>query len=179
MTNKNMPAKETSDILDDTALSILEGLTGIAASKKEALILSAGYIFQGLRKGQFLNILLKEWKNYKEKGRIKDDYQYTEQHKTCLQELLDFLDKNLPDEIAFSFLKKIFLVAATESISDRESILPQQYLRICRNLSSGAILVLIRTYKIAKEQKSGLHQLGSARIWLKELAHETALNYPN
>jgi hypothetical protein len=42
-----------ADILRDTAISLLEGLTGIAASKGEGRALSVGHIFQGLVKGKF------------------------------------------------------------------------------------------------------------------------------
>jgi len=172
--------KETSDILDDTLTALIEGLTGIAASRREELALSVGHIFQGLRKGQFLTILSREWNQYKEKGKIRDDYQFSEQHKACLQELLDFLDKDLPDEITFSLLKKIFLVAATEKVSDRESLLPQQYLKICRKLSSAAILILIATYNIAnnKEMTAKYRELTSAREWLSIIANESGLVYP-
>ena len=176
--------RETSDILADTATSLLEGLTGIAASKREELALSVGHIFQGLRKGKFLTILSREWKAYKEKGEIKEDYQYTEQHQSCLQELLDFLDKDLPDEITFSFLKKIFLVTASEKASDRESILPQQYMKICRKLSSGEIILLLATYNIAKmghdyfKQIIDYQQSPSAHDWLNLMAKESSLQYP-
>ena len=69
--------KETSDVLARTITGIAEGLTGIAASKREGLILSVGYILQSIRSGQFLNTLLKEWNKYREKGRIKEDYEFT------------------------------------------------------------------------------------------------------
>ncbi len=174
--------RKTSDILEDTAISLLEGLTGIAASKREELALSVGHIFQGLRKGKFLTLLNKEWKFYKEKGEIKDDYQYTEQHQECLQELLDFLDKDLPDEITFSFLKKLFLVAASEKFSDRESILPQQYMKICRKLSSGEVILLTTIFSIAKMGEEHFrHIMGdrntSAHQWIGIMVEKSGLAY--
>ena len=174
--------KPTDNILKDTAVALLEGLTGIAASKGQECILSVGHIFQGLIKGKFLTILCNEWKRYKEKGKIKEDYQYTEQHQSCLQELLDFLDNDLPNEITFSFLKKLFLVAATEKASDRESILPHQFIRISRKLSSGEILLLSATYSIAKQGYDNFNKLmesslSSAHIWLNIMANKSSLKY--
>lgn len=120
----------------------------------------------------------KEWQSYREKGRVKEDYQYTEQHQECLQELLDYLDKALPDEITFNLLKNIFLVAATEEVSTRDSLLPQQYIRLCRILSPGAILVLNAAYQIVKE---GQIKLGvdshSARDWCQEIARKSGLDF--
>jgi len=170
--------------LADTAISLLEGLIGIAASKGEERALSVGHIFQGLIKGKFLTILNNEWKRYKEKGKIKEDYQYTEQHQSCLQELLDFLDNDLPNEITFSFLKNLFLVAASEKASDRDSILPHQFIRICRKLSSGEILLLSAIYNIAKKGYDHFKQLiefpqsPSAHNWLILMAKESSLKYP-
>jgi len=142
--------KNTGDIIKDTLLCLAEGITGIAASDRKELAFSVGHIFQSLRKGQFLSKFLSEWNAYCEKSRIPKDYQETEQHHTCLQELLEFLDHDSPDEIRFETLKRVFLVAATETASDRNSLLPYQFLRLCRGMSSGEIIVLNTTYQIAK-----------------------------
>ena len=106
-------------------MALAEGITGIAASKREDLALSIGHIFQTLRARQFLNTLFNEENSYKEKGRINDDYQYTEQHKACLPELLDSLDKDMPDEITLYFLNNVFLVAGTKTVKSRKSFFPQ------------------------------------------------------
>jgi len=95
------PAKfemQTSDVLRQTLTNLAEGITGVLSSPKQDLALSIGHIFQRLRGGQFLSTFLKEWNEYRAKGRIKEDYQFSEQHKACLQEMLDFLDKDIPDE---------------------------------------------------------------------------------
>ena len=85
-----------------------------------------------------------------EEGSIKDDYQATEQHAECLQELLDFLDQESPDQFRFDALKKILLISATEEHSSRDSVLPQQYMKIVRELGSLELLVIITTYALAK-----------------------------
>jgi hypothetical protein len=169
--------KDTSNVLADALTNLAEGLTGIAASTKQELLLSIGYIFQKIRGGQFLDILLKEWGRFREKGRINDNYQYTEQHKVCLQELLDFLDKDSPDEIRFSVLKKIFLVAAMEELTNRESLLPQQYMKICRTLSSGEILVLNACYRLVKEEVSweDTSEISHPGPWVTKIAELSGL----
>ena len=110
-------SRDTSDVIKDTLTQLAEGLTAIAASDRKELVFSVGHIAQCLRKGQFLSRFLQEWNAYRDKGRIKDDYVGTEQHQAWLQELLEFLDNDSPDEIRFETLKKIFLVAATETAS--------------------------------------------------------------
>ena len=169
--------EETSNIIANTLTKLAEGVTGIASAKREDLVLSIGHIFQGIRGGQFLSLFLKEWKSYRDKWRIKDDYQFTEQNYSCLHEILDFLEKDIPDEIRFNLLKQIFLVAATESVSDRDSILPQQYMKISRKLSTGEILILNATYSIAKETWWREEQHFGAQQWLEVLKEKSGLAY--
>lgn len=109
-------------------------------------------------------------------GRIKDDYQATEQHAECLQELLDFLDQESPDQFRSDALKKILLISATEEHSSRDSVLPQQYMRIVRKLGSGELLVLLTTYtSIARggwqQEDRGAHH------WLREIADASGLRF--
>jgi hypothetical protein len=150
-------------------------MTGIAASERRELALSVGHIFQSLIKGQFLSRLGIEWDSYREKGRIKDDYIDTEQHRSCLQEVLAFLDNDCPDEIRFEVMKKVFLVAATETVSDRNSLLPYQFLRLCRGMSSGEVIVLNATYRIAKSGQ--VPDLAGATQWLDAIAKESGLGH--
>ncbi len=166
---------DTPDILKISFSGLLEALTGIAASEKKDLILSVGHIFQGCRKGQFLNQLINELNRYRDKGRIKDDYLNTEQHYTCLQEMYDFLDNDSPDKIRFDAMKKVFLVAASEKISDRESLLPHQYMKICRTLSSGEVIVLSTSYELLKIKQ---RQHIEASVWLQDIADESGLIHP-
>ena len=164
---------KTSLMLRETAKGLIQGLFGVAASDRKDLILSIGYIFQRARSGTFLNALLKEWERYREKERIKDDYVNTDQHQECLQEMLDFLDRDSPDSLRFRMLKAIFLGAATEIQSTRDSVLPQQYMSICRNLSSGEALVLQATYAIVERgvNSSSIH----ATDWLRDISKESGL----
>lgn len=152
--NKNVPEvkgkDKTSLLLHETAKGLVAGIFGLAASDRKDLILSLGYIFQRTRSGTFLNALLKEWDRYREKGRIKDDYVNTDQHQECLQEMLDFLDRDSLHSLRFRMLKAIFLGAATETQSTRDSVLPQQYMSLCRSFTSGEALVLQATYSIVE-----------------------------
>jgi hypothetical protein len=124
-----------------------------------------------------LTLNLDEWNEYRQKGRIKDGYEKTEQHKVCLQEMLDFLDKDTPDETRFSFLKKILLTAATETVSDRHTVLPQQYMRLSRLLTSGEILILAAGHHIMKE--IGVDKEDSQAVkWLIKVAKHSGLKHP-
>ena len=170
---KDEPRDKTSNLLIETAKHLAEGLFGIAASDRKDLILSLGYIFQRTRSSGFLKALIKEWNSYREKGRIKDDYIKSEQHQECLQEMLEFLDRDSPDSLRFKMLKAIFLGAATETASSRESVLPQQYMSLCRTLTAGEALVLQATFSIV--ESSAWSSTSSATDWLGTIAKESGL----
>jgi hypothetical protein len=110
----------------------------------------------------------------REKGRIRDDYSQTEQCQACLQELLDCLDRDSPDKIRFDFIKRVFLAAAQEKRSDRDSVLPQQYMRLARQLSSGDILVFSAVYTLSN---SPVKPTGDAREWLNRVAKQSGLEH--
>ncbi len=180
MDQEKAPAKwsrDTSDLIKDSLLYLAEGLTGIAASDRKELVFSVGHIFQSLRKGRFLSQFLNEWNDYRDKGRIKDAYMGTEQHFECLTELFEFLDKDIPDQNRFSILKKIFLTAATEQITNRDSILPQQFMKICRNLSSGETIVMNAAYRRWKKISPDDNTSKSAQDWLNTIASESNLKH--
>jgi len=167
---------DTESIIKRTLTNLGTGLSGLATSDKKDIILSVGYIFQRMMAGQFLSSFSEEWRHYCEKGRIKDDYHTTAQHNTCLQELLDCLDKDSPDEIRFSVLKQIFLNAATETKSDRNSVLPQQYMCLARSLTSGEILVLRAAYQIVKKKEVNLTKAKHNIVFSQDLiANESGL----
>jgi hypothetical protein len=169
--------KSTENIIATTLTGLVEGLTGIAASSKKEWILSISHMFQKMRGGQFLSQFLKEWKKYKQKGKVKDDYQFSEQHKACLQELLDFLDKDSPDEVRFKILKQIFLVAASEEVSDRDSFLPLQFMKIARSLTDGEIILLTAIWQIAKERNGDYEQHYGAQRWLQEVTDASGMKH--
>ena len=106
--NKNITPFEqnTEDVISKTLTALAEGITGIGASDKNQIILSIGHIFQKMRGGQFLSKFMEEWNKYRAKGKVKDDYPSTEQHRVCLQELLEFLDKDSPSEVRFKIINR-------------------------------------------------------------------------
>jgi hypothetical protein len=70
-------------------------------------------------------------------------------------------------------LKAVFLGTATESISSRDSVLPQQYMGLCRTLSSGEALVLRATFALA--ERANIKPPTVASEWLEMIAKESGL----
>ena len=65
---------ETADVLATTLESIAAGLAGVASSDRKGLVLAVSHIFQRTRAHGFIEALIREWKEFQERGQIKPDY---------------------------------------------------------------------------------------------------------
>lgn len=166
------------EVVKRTRDGLIEVLTGIAASEspRKEVALSVGYLFQRFRAVGFVKAFCDEWDRLREKGQIKGDYVETEQSKACLSELLEFFDKDAPDERRFEAMKALYFAISTERLSDRSSPLPLQFMKICRRLDSTAVLVLLTAYKIFTTKKYRPAD-SSASYWLGLVANESRLKY--
>ena len=167
---------DTSDLFGKAIDSIIEGATGIAGSKKHELLLSIGHLVQRTRAIGFLGATKATWEDLREKGKIDPGYETSSQHKDCLQEFLDFIDNDMPDEIRFEAMQNVFLNAAVEEKSTRNSILPQQFLKICRGLSSGEVLLLRSIYQYSNEGNKLPDHMPASR-WIQLIAENSELKY--
>lgn len=162
---------QTSEVLNQTLQAAIEGITGVAAADKQALLLSLGRILQRIRGGKFISQLKAEWDEYRNSGRIKDAHFESEQGRECLQEVLDFLDADSPDQLRFEAMKRVFLKSASTEDQDTKSVLPQQYLRMIRSLSSGEAILLFEAYRNPIRESS-------ASGWLQATAANSTLKFP-
>ena len=179
-------AGDVFTLLDQTFNGLVAVLAGLASSDKKDWALSIGYILQRARGANFLSVLINEMRQYREKGEIKDDYFQTDQGVDCLQEILDFIDKDSPDDVRFKAMKSAFLNIASEKNSKRVNALPLQIMKICRSLSSVEFLILAASYKMLKSDDakdddhnaSNLGRYGNLGIWTKHVVEETGLRFP-
>ena len=169
----------TEGIVKSTLENLVQGLTGVATSNRSELIMSISGILQKLLAGDRLNAFLQEWNKLVEKGKVKEDYQNSEQHKICLLELLNFLDTDIADEKRFDAIKKIILISATEKYSKRTEVLPQQYIRIVKKLSPAELLILVACYNANKELnwRDNTHLKKNISDWKNEILKRTGLVY--
>ena len=162
---------QTSEVLNQTLQAAIEGITGVAAADKQILLLSFGRILQRIRGGKFIAQLKAEWDEYRKSGRIKDSHFESEQGRECLQEVLDFLDGDSPDQLRFEAMKRVFLKSASTEDQDTKSVLPQQYLRMIRSLSSGEAILLFEAYRNPIRERT-------ASGWLQAMAASSTLKFP-
>lgn len=165
---------KTTSLLNSTISSLAAGLSAIASADRKEIILSVGHIIQKMRAGSFLNALKSEWDDYVKQGKISDDFSTSEMNMDCLQELLDFLDKDVPDKTRFEAMKNIYLHLAQNYSGADFDIIPYQLIKVCRGLSSGAILVLIATYQISCEGYDKSTRLNAIK-WLDYIAERSKM----
>lgn len=164
---------DNQGILDSTFSELIKAMTGVVESEKKDMFISICHILQRTRSIGFLGALRTEWDELVKKGTISEDYPGSDQHLTCLHELFESLDHDILDERRFSLLKKIFLVGAAEILSTRDDVLPYQFLRLAKRLSSGEVLVLETVYRLYLTD--GYSKERGAINWLDQIASESGL----
>jgi len=177
MPNDLTPRKpdDVSGLLGRTVDNVIQGLSGLAASDRKEVALSVGHIIQRARAGKFVQAVKDEWDALVAKGRIKGEVIGSEQHLDCLQELLDFIDRDLPDAQRFTAMKNLYLHIAADEGSTKPDYLPQQLMKVCRTLSSGEIIVLLTVYRLAPSKRSTTERGLGAEGWLRAIVDESGL----
>ncbi|MFH1277139.1 MAG: hypothetical protein ABIK65_02005 [Candidatus Eisenbacteria bacterium] len=153
------------------ALALLDAaFTGMVGSDRATLMMIPGRLIQAARNRTFLQQFAAEYDSLVEKGRIRPDYQKTEQGISCLQELLAALDNAPVDETKFQMLKRLFLAVASERVTSRDDPTPQLIMRIARGLSSGEIFVLSVSYEKSKSDEIVARVGSNVDSWSREIA---------
>ena len=137
--------------------------------------MSVGYIIQRARAGKFVQALRDEWDALVAKGRVKEETIGSEQHLDCLQEFLDFIDRDLPDAQRFAAMKNLYLQSAANGRSIKPDYLPRQLMKVCRSLSSGEIVVLLTAHRLAPAEQSPTDLGFGAESWLRAVVKESGL----
>jgi hypothetical protein len=121
---------------------IVAGLFGAIAKGKSEAILMSGRIVQASLKGNAIEQMCIEVEALIDKGKIKEDYANSKHGFQSLYEILDLIDKDVPDEDKFNAMKALFYSVISADINEGERILNYQLFQIAKNLTSSQILVL-------------------------------------
>jgi hypothetical protein len=177
MTNDLTPKKPDgiSGLLGRTVDNLVQGFTGLAASDKKEVALSVGHIIQRVRAGKFVQTVKDEWEGLVAKGKIKEGFAGSEPSLDCLQELLDFIDRDIPDTERFEAMKNLYLNIATDADSTKPDYLPQQLMRVCRSLSSGEVVTLLTAYRLSQSEQGRQGEVTGFNAWRDSIAEESGL----
>lgn len=175
--------KSIAEFLQQPATKMAEFITGILVSDTKDLKLSAGRLVQASIQWKVFSQLGKEIKDYIDKGKIKEDFLDKELSQQSLCDLLKFIDETTPDEDRFNAMKTLFIKSVAHDLSEAEQILSYQFMKLCKDLESGDLLILKAAYDIKNgklSQKLSSTTIGlndkAAQAWLlnisKQIGHE-------
>jgi hypothetical protein len=173
--------REVDRMTQGAVLDIATIVMAIASKPAESAF-AAIRLIRAAGAGRFSEQLNREFSEFVAKGRIKDDYTQTDQARVLLGDTLESIsDQNLDVE-QLDLLKRLFLAAASEKITDRNDILAREYLSIGRSLSAGEIRMLAACYMYLPEwqtvtqgrsQPEGL----LASDWMSVMKSKTGLQF--
>ncbi len=170
--------KSIAEFLQQPATKMAEFITGILVSDTKDWKLSAGRLVQASIQWKVFSQLGKEIKDYIDKGKIKEDFLDKELIQQSLYDLLKFIDETTPDEDRFNAMKTLFIKSVAHDLSEAEQILSYQFMKLCKDLESGDLLILKAAYDIKNGKLS--QKLSSAAIDLNDRAvHPWLLNISN
>lgn len=162
----------------DTALPALTGIGKSALEGGGDIVQAVSNTIQRSRKQKFFYALRDEFQSFVDKGKIDPQYLQEEEGQMCLQELMEYLDKESPNQRKFTTLKDIFLKAASADPKEWHNPRPRQYMTVCKKLSSDEIALLSIAYKYYKKMKvpgpTAAKEISSAEQWPRFLAQESA-----
>lgn len=172
--------KDIVGLLRQPSIKIAEFLTGFLASSAGDWKLSAGRIVQASIKFNLLTQLGRELQEYIKKGRIKEDYYATDINKASFNELLKYIDSEVPDNERFKAMKSIFFSGVTSDADAQREEVAYQFLLLCKKLNSMDILILRTCYKIylgenLKNANTGINAFGD---WVNTVSEKIGYGLP-
>ncbi len=173
--------KSIANFLQQPATKVAEFITGILISDTNHYKLSAGRLVQASIKCNLFRQLGNDIRDYIDKGEIKEDFLNKPQNQHTLSDLLNFIDETTPDEKRFNAMKELFLKSVSTNSSESEQALLYQFMKLCKDLESGDLLVLKAAYDIKNgNQSKNISQIGlkdsSAETWLKNISIQIGHN---
>lgn len=173
-----VPTQEAEHFLQAAALDTVSAVAAVM-SNPATLAHSAVRLVRAAQRGRFLEQLCTEWAELKADGHIKNDYGTTDQCRAEFADILESLEDANLDQEQLDLLRKLFLAAASEQLTNRTSPLPREYLAIGRALSTAEIELLAQTYRhVAKwSELDATKRHSDAGSWLRLMIDSTGLKH--
>lgn len=157
---------------------ITAAVFGALASDKSEWVLSTGRILQAGLKLRAFKQLGEEINSYTQKGAIKENFLEKDVNQSSFYELLKFIDEETPDEERARAMKSIFFSSITPNSGSAKEQLAYEFLQICKELSSGEILILKASFSLFKKGVFNANMGDNRDAWLSILAKEIGHNIP-
>jgi len=166
---------------DSALVGFIQAVTGLGVSDKRDMLRDVSHLVQRSIQGHLATGLAEEYKILRERSRIKEDYETTDQCRQQTSYIFNAINSDgAIDEQRFRAMKNIFLNSAQETMSNRNDRLPVVLMKICSTLDMGEIMVLETAYRLnqelmASEDKTPKYQPMASRSWLELIATQSGL----
>jgi hypothetical protein len=172
------------EFLEQPKIKIIEALTGAFSLGKGDAIMMGGRILQAVFKGNAYQQLAREIKLLIDKGKIKEDYVETKFGFKSLTEMLEFIDKEMPDEDRLTAVRAIFYsIVSKSSVLPGQEILKYQLFQIVKKLTTSQLLILGISYQLYKDgpkPKTIAYGFGHDRTsWLRIISERIGHKLPS
>src|SRR5207245_1411929 len=107
-------------------------------------------------KGNTYKQVSREIESLIDKGKLKENYADDPLGFKSLQELIEFIDSEAPDEDRLRGVKAMFYAINSTETADNERILMYELLRLAKRLSGSEIRLLAVLYKMVETQSGSI-----------------------
>lgn len=165
----------TEHIEPITINRIIDGLSGFVTGSKGDYAQTANRLLKSIVAHDFFYQLQMEWDKYCVKGKVELDYVNSKPYLNSLSELLDYLDKDIPNDEIAGTLKKLFFIPAFKDYYKEDKLLAIEYMKIVRKMVPGELMVLFTAYNNIDLKNSKSYW--DASDWLQVIADKSTLKY--
>ncbi len=122
-------------------VDIIAAASGLFSGGKKEASLSAGRIVQAAMSGKAKQQLFTEYEQFKEAGKIKDDYEKSDQGWNCFHATLRAMEEATGTE-QLDAIREVFLGIATENVTTCDSLAAYEMLKTVASLDALSIVML-------------------------------------
>jgi hypothetical protein len=139
-----------TQFLHEPLPKIAAAVTGALTIGRSDAILMGGRVVQAAIKGRAFQQVSREIQALIEKGQIKEDYANSEDGFKSLEELLMFIDEEVPQEERIKAVKAMFIAINSVEAKASDKMLKYALLQIAKKLSASQLMLLKISYDFYK-----------------------------
>jgi len=144
-------ATSLQEFLEQPLPTIAAVVTGALASGRSEFILGAGRILQAALKGRLYKQIASEINSFREKGKLKDDYAETPVGFKSLQELIEFVDSEAPDDDRLKGVQAMFYAVNSSTTKENDRIVMYELFGLAKRLSGSQIRLIAVIFEASKD----------------------------
>jgi hypothetical protein len=173
---------ELAKFMDQPFPAIAEIIMGALANGLKGWPLVAGRIVQGAFKGQMFQQVNRTIKEFRQKGKLPEDFTEQPMGAKTWTELFQIIDEETPDEVRLDAIMAMFMAVNKPNKGNQEKIIDYQLFQAAKRLNSGELFLLKKLYDLYKVSWQATPTYGTPVIveeWAELVAKKIGHNLSN